>query len=154
MFFLKSFKKLIKKDSNFHLIIIGSGEKEKQIKKAVLKNNLNTHTTILPPQKNIFKFYSAADLFVLPSIFEGFPVAGVEAQANGLPSLFSNKLCKDIIIRDNSKLLSIKSTKLWVNQILNTPLIRNDNYEKMKNRCFSIEDYVKNIEKIYLSLSK
>ena len=119
-----------------------------------MKNNLNTHTTILPPQKNIFKFYSAADLFVLPSIFEGFPVAGVEAQANGLPSLFSNKLCKDIIIRDNSKLLSIKSTKLWVNQILNTPLIRNDNYEKMKNRCFSIEDYVKNIEKIYLSLSK
>lgn len=154
LFFLKAFKVILQTDKNYFLLIIGCGELQNKIKKTVLKYNLEKNIKILPPQKEIYKFYSASDLFVMPSICEGLPISGVEAQANGLPSLFSSEISKEIIIGKNSHFLSIKLPKIWSKYILEMNLERSNNYEYIKNKGFLIEDSIKKLQNIYFSLLK
>lgn len=42
------------------------------------------------------KMWQAMDVFVMPSLHEGLPVTGVEAQASGLPCVFSDAITKEL----------------------------------------------------------
>ena len=45
-------------------------------------------------------YLSAMDVFAFPSLYEGMPLALVEAQANGLPCCVSDRIPKDAMITD------------------------------------------------------
>lgn len=49
----------------------------------------------------------AFDVFMLPSIWEGLPVVGVEAQAADLPCIFSDNVTKEIGLSDKASFLSL-----------------------------------------------
>ena len=53
------------------------------------------------------ELFQAMDIFLLPSHFEGLPIAGVEAQAAGLPVIFSDKITRQAKIITPVKYLSI-----------------------------------------------
>lgn len=87
---------LSKLDLNrYKLLILGQGE---------LKNDLVEHAKKIGVYNNVIfvdkstqpeKFYNAFDIFLLPSLYEGLPVSGVEAQVNGLPCIFSDNVTKE-----------------------------------------------------------
>jgi len=79
---LEAFSK-IKEDSN--LIILGSGEKEEELKKLAKKLGIEKRVFLLGFQKNPFKFLYNADIFVLSSLWEGFGNVIVEAMRCELP---------------------------------------------------------------------
>ena len=47
------------------------------------------------PRGDVAEIYSAMDLFILPSCWEGLPLVMVEAQANGLPVLVSDVVTRE-----------------------------------------------------------
>ena len=49
---------------------------------------------------NVNEWYQAFDCFVLPSIWEGLPVVGVEAQTADLPCFFSSSITREIGLSD------------------------------------------------------
>ena len=53
------------------------------------------------------KLYSVFDVFCLPSLYEGLPVVGVEAQANGVPCVFSDRITKEILASSRVRMLPI-----------------------------------------------
>ena len=79
---LEAFSK-IKEDVN--LVILGAGEKEKELKNLVQELDIENKVFFLGFQKNPFKFLYNADIFVLSSLWEGFGNVIVEAMRCDLP---------------------------------------------------------------------
>ena len=153
-FLIRIFNELIKKERNNVLILIGSGEDESKLKILVNKLNLQEKVIFLPTQKNIADYYNAFDVFVLPSLYEGLPVSGVEAQANGLFCLFSDTISKEVLIC-NSKQLSLNSSPdIWSDNILEKIKFfeRKDCSENIHKFGYDINYEAKNLEDFYLSL--
>lgn len=75
------------------LLLLGAGGEEKALRARAAQPDLAGHVRFLP-QGDPAPWYAAADAFVLPSLYEGFPVVGLEAQAAGLPCLFSDKITR------------------------------------------------------------
>ena len=84
------------------LIIVGSVQQQKlfkKVKEKIERYGLGDSIVFTGPRNDIEKFYSAFDLFVLPSRFEGLCIVGIEAQTAGLPCLFSDTITKELDIR-------------------------------------------------------
>lgn len=66
---------------------------------------------------DVNKLYSAMDVFCLPSFYEGLPVVALEAQANGLPCLFSDRMTKEVVLTPGARQLSIENPEPWVKAV-------------------------------------
>lgn len=80
---------LLKGKATLH--IVGSGEKENEIKKLISDKKLNN--VILHGKKvgrDLVNFYKSADIFILPSDREGLPLVLLEAMASGTPIIASS----------------------------------------------------------------
>jgi len=61
---------------------------------------LDEHVTYLEPLTDMRRLYHAADVLVMPSLFEGMPNAVLEAHACGLPAVVSHAANRDEIVVD------------------------------------------------------
>jgi len=104
-FLLQSSEYFEKKD--WRLLIMGKGN-FKNFLKYLPKNKID-QIIIEEPQPKIEQYYAAADLFILPSIYEPFGNANLEALATGLP-VITTKFCGAAnIIQSNINGLVIKN---------------------------------------------
>ena len=76
------------------LYLMGAGAEEAALRARANEADLAGRVRFLP-QGDPAPWYAAADAFVLPSLYEGFPVVALEAQAAGLPCLFSDKVTRE-----------------------------------------------------------
>lgn len=81
-FLIDIFNEIHKKNINSVLLLAGQGPLLDEIKEKVKKLNLANSVKFLGQRKDVSELYQAMDIFVLPSLYEGLPVVGVEAQAN------------------------------------------------------------------------
>ena len=70
--------------------MVGIGELLKQIKNKVRKLGIEDKVLFLGVRKDVNKLYSAFDLFIFPSLFEGFGLPVLEAMYKGLPVICSD----------------------------------------------------------------
>ncbi|MGM0502000.1 MAG: glycosyltransferase [Bacillota bacterium] len=82
---LRSFSKLLEKNYDLNLVLLGQGELEEELKKLAKKLNMADNVYFLGFQNNPFKFLKRSYLYVFPSLYEGFPNALAEAMACELP---------------------------------------------------------------------
>lgn len=76
---------LTKAIGNINLVFIGNGEYEEQLRKMVQKLELEKNIFFLGFQKNPYKYISRSKLFLLSSLYEGFPMVLCEAIAMKIP---------------------------------------------------------------------
>ena len=116
-FLVDVFKGYHKKNPDSKLLLVGSGPLEDEIKKKVERLDLKDSVLFRGQRDDINKLYSVMDVFCLPSLYEGLPVVGVEAQAAGLPTIFSNRISKEVIVSSYAKIVSIQDTGLYIEKI-------------------------------------
>lgn len=113
-FILNIFKQLIQQRPKCVLCFVGSGETEKVLLDSVLECNLSGKVKFLGQREDINRLYQAFDVFVLPSLYEGLGMAGIEAQAAGLPCIFSNGVTTEVDITNTSTFISLENSKKWL----------------------------------------
>lgn len=84
---VRAFTRVKKNYPNTVLIIAGTGELDHYLKELIKKTDLTEDVILLGFEKNVYRYMKRADVFVLPSGFEGFPNALGEALCVGAPCI-------------------------------------------------------------------
>ena len=98
------------------MIYVGAGELQEDIHKYISDNNLN-NVTLLGVRNDVNELMIAADVFILPSLFEGLPIVAVEAQAAGLPILLSENISQETKLVSSAYFLPINNISFWIKEI-------------------------------------
>lgn len=76
---------IVRQCPNWHLLVIGDGELREELQAQSERLGLGKHIHFLGNRGDVPDLLAASDLFVLPSLWEGLPMALIEAMASGLP---------------------------------------------------------------------
>ncbi len=127
------FYELTKQDKNWILMWIGDGPLKTDIQKKCREFQLENKILFMGNRNDTNELYQAMDVFVLPSVYEGFGIVNIEAQASGLPCFISNRVPQIVKVINNVEFLPIeKESAYWANQILHSDLKR----ETVSQRLF------------------
>lgn len=97
------------------------------------------------------------DALVLPSLFEGLPVVGVEAQAVSLPVIASEEVTKEMPVPELSRYLSLEPDRLidWIEAIEEMLLVkRKDRKQEMIEAGYEVKEAAAHLQNLYLNQSK
>lgn len=132
-------------DSKFILCIFGQGMLEESLRKKIKDENLDKRVKLMGVSDDLNKWYSAFDIFLFPSITEGFGFALLEAQASGLKCISSNSIPDDAKLTDDVLSLDLKSIDIWIKNIKNITVLdnrinkSNRNCQIISQKGYSIE---------------
>lgn len=119
LFLIDIMSEIMKKQPNACFAIIGIGSMEQQMLDRINQYGFGDRMYWLGRREDIKQFYNAYDAFLLPSLYEGFPVVGVESQATGLPVFFSDSITKEASIEDLGHYIGLnKSAAEWADIVI------------------------------------
>lgn len=162
MLLLRAYNQLgveLKKKSE--VLIIGEGDKRKNLESFIKKHNLNERVKLLGvlPREKVFDVLKKSNIFVLTSNWEGFPRSILEAMSCGLPVIASNvggvqesisEDCGFIVERGDVEAVQLSLERLIQNLELVKTMSRNAQ-KKLKSN-FSLEKMINKTEEIYESI--
>lgn len=89
-YLLEVLKRIKARGADCRLLLIGSGEELDSVRKKSREDGTESSIIYAGNVDNVEDYMCAMDVFLLPSRYEGLPIVGVEAQAAGLPCIFSS----------------------------------------------------------------
>ena len=109
---------LRKRNKKFKALVVGGGVLYDELIEKINELNVSDIFYFTGTQNSAAKWYQAMDAFILPSLFEGLPVVGIEAQAAGLPCFMSNTITEEVNISGTVIYLPIrKGGYVWADAI-------------------------------------
>lgn len=152
---IKIFKVITEQKEDSKLFLIGEGPLKTEIEKQVEKLHLTNKVFFLGARKEVNELLSAFDVFLLPSLSEGLGIVLIEAQASGLPCVFSNIIPSEVCLIPSlmNPVILKDSNEIWSKKVINSiPLKdRDKGYILVKNAGYDIKDIAKELEE-FLSL--
>ncbi|MHA4843906.1 glycosyltransferase [Flavitalea antarctica] len=111
----EAFRKAVTSNSEMHLLMVGDGDQKGMASDVIQRSGLHDKVTLLPFRQDVADLLAAADIFVLPSLWEGLPIGLLEAMAMGKPVIATNVDGTKEIIRNNENGLLIETNNLVTN---------------------------------------
>lgn len=148
----------VKVNDNVKFILVGDGPDREIIEKKIKDSGDEEYVTFAGIRNDVVNLMKMFDVFVLPSLFEGLPVVGIEAQAAGTPCVFSETIDKSVCICENNcEFLPInEGTKKWIdaiNRMRNCDKNSDANiYDALCKNGYEISTTALKLEEIYNTL--
>lgn len=155
-FLIDIFSGVVKIRDDAHLLLIGGVGSagngiEEGLKEKLADYGIGDRVSFLGSMEDISGFYQAMDVFVLPSLYEGFGMACIEAQASGLPCVLSDRVPKVVQINGNVKFLSLdEPAEKWAGEVASSRGIRGDYSGDIAAAGYDIKDVANNLQETYL----
>lgn len=156
IFLLDIFSEIAKRQSNAILVMIGFGALEDSMNKHIDKLKIKDKVLNIGRTEDIKPFYNAFDAFLLPSLYEGMPVVGIEAQCAGLPIFFSKNITKETTASSLAHYISLDdSASTWAQIIIDVVVknlsVRKDCSDEVKSNGFDSKSEALRIQQLYLT---
>lgn len=149
--------KLLKEGYDFNLIILGDGPERKKIDKLIKENLiLSNKVSVLGYKNNPYKYMSKCNIYVSPSVSEGFSLSIAEAMIMNLPILSTNCNGPSEILDNGKYGLLVENSEGGIydgmKSLLSTPKLVNYYSDKSKERkeIFSDKKNIKLFERIIM----
>lgn len=156
-FIVEVFAEIAKRDEDAVLMLVGGGETDdlvlNQTKTKVKELGLEDRVIFTGVRPDVERLIQAFDVFILPSLQEGFPVVMVEAQAAGLKCVISDRVTSECDITGNVEIVPLESgAKTWAERILTykNSYEKKDMYQDIVNANYDIKSNAKWLEEYYI----
>ena len=158
-FVIDVFQKVHARSPKSVLLLIGEGEDFERVRARVESLSdlaLRESIRFLGVRADVGRLYQAMDVFLLPSRYEGLPVVGIEAQAAGLPCVFSNAMTAETVKTPSAVMLGLdEPAERWAEAVLKEHTDeRKGAAEVIRRAGFDIVEEAKKLEQFYLSLAE
>ena len=138
-FLIDIFYKTQKTLPNSALLLIGEGPLMESVKEQARLLGLKDKVIFLGRRTDVADLYNVMDIFVLPSLFEGLGIVLIEAQANGLPCLLTDKIPEEAIV-DKAFPVSLSETPRYWSKILIEQIHANKDIRDIERSKFNSFD--------------
>lgn len=140
-----------RQDNSVRCMLIGTGTLLEEMKKTVCQKGLEDIIMFLGVRSDVADLLSAMDIFIMPSLFEGLPVSLIEVQANGLPSLISDSITRNVKLKDNVHYMALSNSKEdWARKVLE---IINNGERDDDNTCITQSGFdIKDTARLYTDI--
>jgi glycosyltransferase involved in cell wall biosynthesis len=106
----------VRQRENVFLVMVGSGLLEQSVAERAEALGVQDHVRFCGSRADVARLLGAADAFVFPSVYEGLPLACLEAQAAGLPVIMSDTITPEVmVVADRSRVPSV--TAAWARAV-------------------------------------
>lgn len=156
-FSLEIAKRLKEQDVNFTFFIVGQGPFQDIIKKNIQDYGLEENVFLLGVRNDVPNLMAGADVMLMPSLHEGFPVVLVESQAVGLLSLISDRVAPEVDLDlDLVKFLPLGDVDTWVEALKNRKdksISQSESYTRLYASGFDVKKNATDLLNFYLDIS-
>ena len=153
-YLLSILEDLVKRKVEAVLILVGDGEQRHYIEHKSQELNIYERVIFTGITDKVQDYMQAMDVFAMPSTHEGLPLVGVEAQAAGLPCIFSDVITREMKMTESVEFLPITiEASIWSEYILKlynssdrekgVKCIQEAGYDIKKNASKLLEFYYK-----------
>ena len=157
LFLLEIVAEVAKREPRMRLLLIGDGSLRPEIEQKVIQLGLTDHIIFAGVRPDVPQLMlGAMDLFLLPSFHEGLPLVLLEAQAAGLPCIFSDVITEEVdIVKPLVRRMSLSSSpSTWAEAILaaqdtTSGIKETDALAILEKSHFNIKMSLKNLTKVY-----
>lgn len=153
-FLIEIFEKCLEYRENAVLLLVGDGPLKENIERIVKKKGIQDRVKFLCIRNDVNYLLQAFDVLVLPSLFEGLPIIGIEAQASGLPLVVSDVITRELKILD-VEFISLKNDlSVWANKIINSnSQNREKAYELVRKSGYDINVEANKLADFYMKIA-
>lgn len=148
-FIINIFNRILQKNVNSHLLLVGDGKLKKDIVKLIKELGIIDKVTIVSNRNDIPELFKAMDVFLFPSRYEGLGIVLIESQTSGVHCVVSDAVPNEAF-RSNliSKLSLNDSIDVWANMCME-PKCNIKEYGNLQD--YNIDIVIKKLENYYLS---
>lgn len=142
---------ILEKQPNARLLLLGEGPDRPMLEEKISQMVLQNVVVLTGNVTEVADYLSAMDVFAFPSLYEGLPLSVMEAQANGLPCVISDRVPEDVFLTDLVHALPLDGgAEPWVEALLRSARRDPARYNQaLLNSEYTVQAAMDKIYRIY-----
>lgn len=153
---LDIFHEIVQCKPDSKLLLVGDGPLKKKCKEKARDLGIDRNVIFLGNRSDVNDLMQAMDVFVMPSLFEGLPIAAVEAQASGTYLFLSDTISSETEISKNVSWFTLNQSDEEIARMIVKRGVPNESVRLQSNldvikSGFAMTTTSKRMEEIYLS---
>ncbi|MBD2387481.1 glycosyltransferase family 1 protein [Cylindrospermum sp. FACHB-282] len=120
-FLLDIATEVIKREPKMRLLLIGDGSLRSDIEEKIIQIGLKDHVILTGVRSDVPRLIlGAMDVFLFPSLYEGLGLVLIEAQAAGIPCVFSDVIPEEVDVLQHllQRISLLQPASVWAEAVI------------------------------------